>query len=101
MTRDQESPKSRPQGKVFVRWAIDTSRSFRYKVPHPMGLDINTVLFLIDARKRGITLGEMLTLGRQQINVYPRKMEQVLKKHGLPADSYLKEADSPFAEPCL
>ena len=66
-----------------------------------MGLDINTVLFLIDARKRGVELGEMLTLGRQQINVYPGKMEQVLKKHGLPADEYLREAESPFAEPCL
>ena len=66
-----------------------------------MGLDINTVLFLIDARKRGIALGEMLTLGRQEINVYPRKMVQVLKKHGLPADDYLREADNRFAEPCL
>ena len=66
-----------------------------------MGLDINTVLFLIDARKRGVALGEMLTLGRQQINVYPRKMAQVLKKHGLPADSYLREAENPFAEPCF
>jgi len=66
-----------------------------------MGLDINTVLFLIDARKRGVMLGEMLTLGRQQINVYPRKMAQVLKKHGLPADDYLREAENPFAEPCL
>ena len=53
-----------------------------------MGLDINTVLFLIDARKRGAALGEMLTLGRQEINVYPRKMVSVLKKHGLPWEGY-------------
>jgi len=65
-----------------------------------MGLDINTVLFLIDARKRGAALGEMLTLGRQEINVYPRKMVSVLKKHGLPWEGYVAEP-SQFAEPCF
>jgi hypothetical protein len=69
-----------------------------------MGLDINPVLFLIDARKRGANLGEVLTLGRQQLNVYPRKMAAVLGKHGLPREDYLREAaKSPlqYAEPCL
>jgi hypothetical protein len=66
-----------------------------------MGLDINTVLFIIDARKRGVSLGEMLTLGRQQLNVYPGKMAQVLRKHGLSSDDYLREAGNQFAEPGL
>ena len=33
-----------------------------------MGLDINAVQFLIDARKRGADFGEVLTLGRQDLN---------------------------------
>jgi hypothetical protein len=65
-----------------------------------MGLDINTVLFMIDARQRGASLGEVLTLGRQQLNVYPRKMVAVLQKHALPWKEYVAE-QSQFAEPCF
>ncbi len=67
-----------------------------------MGLDINSVLFLIDARKRGANLGELLTIGRQHLNVYPTKMIRVLEKHGLPTDEYRKTCDtSEFSEPTL
>src|SRR5437867_3957392 len=67
-----------------------------------MGLDINTVQLLIDARTRGAELGEMLTIGRQQLNVYPAKMVQILRKHGLPCKAFLPSApQSKFAEPCF
>ena len=42
-----------------------------------MGLDINAVRFLIDARKRGVDFGEVITLGRQDLNVFPAKMVEV------------------------
>ena len=47
-----------------------------------MGLDINAVRFLIDARKRGVDFGEVITLGRQDLNVFPAKMVEVLEAHG-------------------
>jgi SAM-dependent methyltransferase len=67
-----------------------------------MGLDINSVLFMLDARKRGVSLGEMLTIGRQHLNVYPAKMVHILRKHGLPWEGYREAAGkSEFGEPCL
>jgi SAM-dependent methyltransferase len=67
-----------------------------------MGLDINSVLFMLDARKRGVSLGEMLTIGRQHLNVFPAKMVRILQKHGLPSEGYREAADkSEFGEPCL
>ena len=67
-----------------------------------MGLDINMVQFLIDARKGGARFGEMLTIGRQQLNVYPARMVQLLRKHGLPHEAFLTDAaQSQFAEPCF
>lgn len=64
-----------------------------------MGLDINAVLFLIDARRRGAEFGEVVTLGRQDLNVYPAKLRQVLRKHGFPADAFQAETKSLYAEP--
>ena len=65
-----------------------------------MGLDINAVRFLIDARKRGAKFGDVLMLGRQDLNVYPARMVQLLSAHGFPADAFQPPGkDSLFAEP--
>ena len=45
-----------------------------------MGLDINSVRFLIAARKQGAELGDALMLGRQDLNVYPAKMREALAR---------------------
>ena len=67
-----------------------------------MGLDVNMVLFMVDARKRGANFGELVMLGRQQLNVYPGKMVKVLRKHGLPWENYCNEAaKSQYSEPFL
>ncbi len=65
-----------------------------------MGLDINAVQFLVAARKQGVEFGEVLMLGRQDLNVYPAKMREVLARHGLPRESFEPgAADNGFAEP--
>jgi SAM-dependent methyltransferase len=65
-----------------------------------MGLDINSALFLLDARKRGARFDETLMLGRQSLNVYPAKMVSVLERHGLPADAFRRAGpECAYAEP--
>lgn len=66
-----------------------------------MGLDINAVRFLIDARKRGADFGDVLTLGRQDLNVYPAKMVRALEAHGFPAAAFQGGAKALHAEPCF
>jgi hypothetical protein len=67
-----------------------------------MGLDINAVRFLIDAHRQGVSFGDVLMLGRQDLNVYPSRMRQVLAQAGLPADLFAPNAaDTGFAEPCF
>ena len=65
-----------------------------------MGLDINAVRFLIDARKRGVDFGEVITLGRQDLNVFPAKMIEVLEANGFPAVAF-KEDKALYAEPAF
>lgn len=65
-----------------------------------MGLDINAVQFLIAARKRGADFGDVLMIGRQDLNVYPAKMRRVLAKAGFPNKLFAPGApDTGFAEP--
>src|SRR5437868_11052632 len=65
-----------------------------------MGLDINAVQFLIAAHKQGVRLGEVLTLGRQDLNVYPARMRKLLRKHRIPSELFSPDApDTMFAEP--
>ncbi|HWN93486.1 MAG TPA: hypothetical protein VNT99_00515, partial [Methylomirabilota bacterium] len=65
-----------------------------------MGLDINAVRFLIAARKSGVEFGDVLTLGRQDLNVYPAKMRSVLEEHGFSSQLFAPGApDTGFAEP--
>ena len=64
-----------------------------------MGLDINAVQFLIAARKSGVEFGDVLTLGRQDLNVYPAKMKTLLEAHGFPGELFAPGApDTGFAE---
>jgi hypothetical protein len=65
-----------------------------------MGLDINSVQFLIQAQQDGVRFDEMLTLGRQDLNVFPARMVQALGAHGLPADAFAQSgAATLYAEP--
>ena len=65
-----------------------------------MGLDINAVQFLIAARKSGVEFGEVITLGRQDLNVYPAKMKALLESHGFSGELFAPgAADTGFAEP--
>jgi len=53
-----------------------------------MGLDINSVRFLIGCKQAGTRFQDVLTLGRQDLNVYPKKMAQVLRSHQLSGDAF-------------
>jgi hypothetical protein len=65
-----------------------------------MGLDINAVQFLIAARKSGVSLGEVVMLGRQDLNVFPAKMRKLLRRAGLSDELFLAgSSDTLFAEP--
>ena len=65
-----------------------------------MGLDITSVQFLITAHKRGVPFGDVLMIGRQDLNAYPVKMRRVLTKAGLPDELFAPDApDTRFAEP--
>lgn len=64
-----------------------------------MGLDINAVQFLIDARKKGADFGEVITLGRQDLNVYPTRLRALLEQHGFPAQAIQADMKNLFAEP--
>jgi len=67
-----------------------------------MGLDINSVQFLIQAHKEGAQFDRVLMLGRQSLNVYPAKMRQVLGRHELPAQAFAPPATGcDYAEPCF
>lgn len=65
-----------------------------------MGLDINSVWFLLEAHRKGIRWAEVLTVGRQILNVFPAKMVQVLQADQLPCDVFKSdESKSLYAEP--
>lgn len=65
-----------------------------------MGLDINSVQLLLQARKSGVEFGDVLTIGRQNLNVYPAKMRRILSAGGFPSDAFAPDApDTGFAEP--
>jgi SAM-dependent methyltransferase len=65
-----------------------------------MGLDINSVQFLIAAHKKGIRFDHTVMLGRHSLNVFPRTMTAVLERHGLNAEKFkIAGADIAYAEP--
>src|SRR5881397_2090943 len=66
-----------------------------------MGLDINAVQFLIEAHRRGVEFGEVLTLGRQDLNVFPAKMARLFAAHGLSSTAFRGDDPVLYAEPCF
>jgi len=65
-----------------------------------MGPDNNSVQFLIAPYKRGMPFGDVLMIGRQDLNVDPVKMRRVLTKAGLPDELFSPDApDTRFTEP--
>ena len=65
-----------------------------------MGLDINGAQFFISARRRGVGFGDVLTLGRQSLHVFPPKMVKELVRAGLPPGAFAKGGEAcEFAEP--
>lgn len=65
-----------------------------------MGLDINSVHFLIAAHRQVGNLGDVLMIGRQDLNVYPAKMRRILAQAGLPTHFFSAASpDTGFAEP--
>jgi SAM-dependent methyltransferase len=65
-----------------------------------MGLDVNTLLFAVDAKKSGINLGDTITIGRLHVNVYPKKIAQVFKRNDIPYEKILRNPPE-FSEPCF
>src|SRR5262245_61315550 len=66
-----------------------------------MGLDINAVRFLIQAHRQGVQFGDVLTIGRQDLNVYPKRMAEVFDANGLPSQAFKGEDKVHYAEPCF
>jgi hypothetical protein len=66
-----------------------------------MGLDINSVRFLLEARQRGVTFGEVVMFGRQDLNVFPAKMVQLLEQNGFSAEAFKGGNKALYAEPCF
>ena len=65
-----------------------------------MGLDINSVRFLIGAKRAGVSFDRVLTLGRLDLNVYPAKMRELLEQHNLSSQAFRPNApDVRFSEP--
>ncbi|MGD0746115.1 MAG: class I SAM-dependent methyltransferase [Verrucomicrobiota bacterium] len=65
-----------------------------------MGLDINSVQFLVAARKRGAQFGRTIMLGRQSLSVFPRTMVGVLSRKGFPTDKFQNPGpECAYAEP--
>lgn len=65
-----------------------------------MGIDINSAKFLLSTRRRGANFGDVLMIGRQDLNVYPAKMRQILAQAGLNGDLFAPGGpDTGFAEP--
>lgn len=56
-----------------------------------MGLDVHAIQFLLRARKQGVRFGNVLTVGRLKLDVFPRKLSQLLRRHGLPDEPFRGE----------
>jgi len=68
-----------------------------------MAIDINSVHLLLSARKEGVQFGKVLMFGRQNLNVFPATLAQMLKERGLPHEEVAalsaKDPDDVYAEP--
>ena len=65
-----------------------------------MALDINGLRFLVKMHKEGIHFDKVLTLGRLNLNIYPRTIWQTLRQSGIPVPLELYELHpQDYAEP--
>jgi hypothetical protein len=68
-----------------------------------MAIDINSVHLLLAAHKRGVKFGKVLMFGRQNVNVFPATLAEMLKQRGLPHEEVAadgsKDPDDVYAEP--
>lgn len=65
-----------------------------------MGLDINSVQFLIAAHEKGVRFDKVVMLGRQSLNIFPRTMAAALERHKLPAEKFKTAGtECAYAEP--
>jgi len=62
-----------------------------------MGLDINSVQFLLAAQKKGVRFDRTLMLGRHSLNVFPRTLAAVLERNGFSTEKF--KVPSAYAEP--
>jgi hypothetical protein len=68
-----------------------------------MGLDVNAIRFLLDARQRGASFERVATIGRQSLCIDAETLHATVDSYGISlsrrdADSILKDADG-FCEP--
>jgi SAM-dependent methyltransferase len=65
-----------------------------------MGLDINSIHFLLAARRRGARFDHTIMLGRQGLNIFPQKVAELFEAEGLPAAKFRAAGpDCAYAEP--
>ena len=62
-----------------------------------MGLDINSVQFLLAAQKQGVRFDHTLMLGRHSMNVFPRTLKAVMERNGFSSEKF--QVPSAYAEP--
>jgi len=63
-----------------------------------MGLDINSIQFLLRARKNGMQLGRVLTVGRLNLDVFPAKICELLRQHGLSDELFRDKVAAGYAD---
>jgi hypothetical protein len=68
-----------------------------------MGLDVNAIRFLLDARQRGASFERIATIGRQSLHIDAETLHVTVESYGInlsrrDADSMLEDADG-FCEP--
>ena len=65
-----------------------------------MGLDTNAVKFLISARKMGVRFDRTIMLGRQNLNVFPRLVCEMLERDGVATEKFKTASkNSVYSEP--
>src|SRR2546425_5782134 len=68
-----------------------------------MAIDINGVHILLLAQKQGVSFEKVLMFGRQNVNIFPATLAQMLSSRGMPHDEVAAQAsldpDNVYAEP--
>src|SRR6266446_4812352 len=68
-----------------------------------MAIDINGVQILLLAKKQGVSFDKVLMFGRQNVNIFPATLAQMLSSRGLPHEEVAAQSsldpDHVYAEP--